>query len=126
FRQAAREFPGFRCRIVRRGNIRQLVRQAACVLNCTSSAGIEAGLLGVPVIELIPAGSLDLVPASQWGTLGPARTEGELRRLLRIVLEGSLQNEDAVNDVAGSDSRWRAETPGGNRRLVFAAVGREA
>ena len=41
----------------------------------TSSAGTEASLWGVPVIELIPAGSLDLLPSSQWGTLGTARTE---------------------------------------------------
>ncbi len=111
YRTAAAEFPHLPSRIVRRGSIARLVRRAACVINCTSSAGIEAAALGASVIELVPAGSLDLLPAHEWNTLGTAATEPELRRLLHV----------ALNDVG-------TERTGGldNPKSVFAAVGDEA
>jgi hypothetical protein len=108
FRAVAAEFPDLRCRIMRQGDV---ARQAACVINCTSSAGIEAGALGAPVIELIPAGSLDLLPAREWNALGTARTEPELRGLLHVAL-----NDGAAQRGVGA----------GDRGQVFAAVGREA
>src|SRR5439155_24088505 len=112
FREVAAEFPKLRCRIVRRGSVQRLVRRAACVLNCTSSAGTEASLSGVPVIELIPAGSLDLLPSSQWGTLGTARIEAELRRLLEKTLNQA---------PLGAGQLSAATTPRDERRDVFAA-----
>src|SRR5207247_10889895 len=73
----------------------------------TSSAGIEAGLTGVPVIELIPEGSLDLLPAPQWGTFGTARDQRQLQDLLHAALS-------------------RPREPTGEHRTVLAALGQEA
>jgi hypothetical protein len=108
FEEVLYEFPAIRCRLVRRGAMRKLLRHAACVINCTSSAGIEAARLGVPVIELIPQGSLDLLPAAQWGALGTARDTDELETLLRQA----LASRSVVRPLATSD--------------VFAAVGEAA
>jgi hypothetical protein len=109
FRTMAAEFPCLPCRIVRRGSMARLVDRAACIINCTSSAGVEAARLGAKVIELIPEGSLDLLPAGEWNGLGTARTEPELRQLLC----------SALNAVP-------TDATDGDHEHVFAAVSREA
>ncbi len=116
YRAAAAEFPQLRSRIVRRGSLQQLVRRAACVINVTSSAGIEAAALGAKVIDLAPAGSLDLLPSHEWNTLGTARSEPELRRLLHVALNDSALNDSPAESTVGVS----------HRADVFAAVGREA
>ncbi|MHB1038117.1 MAG: hypothetical protein ACYC0Y_26125, partial [Pirellulales bacterium] len=72
--------------VVRSGSLARCVADSKCVLSCASSAGVEAALWGVPVIQLMPAGSHDLLPAEEWGFLGTARTEAELDRLLGQAL----------------------------------------
>jgi hypothetical protein len=111
FRAIAADFPELRCRVVRGGDAVRLARRAACVINCTSSAGSEAAAIGTPVIELIPEGSADLLPAREWNTLGTARTEPELRALLHVAI-----HDDAIQRSISA----------GQQARVFAAVGHEA
>jgi hypothetical protein len=82
----ARSHPGLRYRIVEQGSWESHLAEAACVLNCGSSAGIEAACYGWPVIELLPAGSIELTPADRWGMLGAASTAEQLDRLLKQAL----------------------------------------
>jgi hypothetical protein len=79
------EFPELHCRIVR-GTPQHWLQRSDVVLNCGSSAGIEAAHGGWPVIELLPAGSRDLTPADQWGLFGSARNVEELLALLERAL----------------------------------------
>lgn len=61
------------------------------VVSMYSTAGLEAAAAGWPVIQLLPAGSKDILPPAPWGLLGSARHAGELETLLRGVLEGTLR-----------------------------------
>jgi hypothetical protein len=107
-RDVVREFPRLHWRIVRRGGMTTWLQRARCVINCTSSAGVEAARLGVPVIELVPRGASDLLPAREWGGCATARDADELESLLRRALVGDL-----LAPPAGSQD-------------VFASVGKEA
>ncbi len=75
--------------IVRKGSLEKLVSRADCVLSCFSTAGVEAAPDGVPVIQLLPHGSADIMPHDRWGLIGSARTEDELDKLLsKVLVEG--------------------------------------
>lgn len=89
--QVVSRYPNLDVRIVRHGHLTRLVRGAACVLSCASSAGVEAAAYGVPVIQLLPGGSSDLLRADEWGFVGTARTEAELALLLSAALGGARQ-----------------------------------
>lgn len=97
------EFPELagRVRVVRGGKNHRRVRRAACVLSCASSAGIEAMLSGAPVIQLMPAGSEELVDPDDWRFAGTARTQQQLDACLEAVLSGSLASPplDELGDV---------------------------
>jgi len=80
--------PTLEARIVRGGNLARLVDRADLVLSCASSAGVEAAARGVPVIQLLPAGSIDLLPTDAWGFQGTARGLAELEALVQAVLHG--------------------------------------
>ncbi len=86
FQDAIAHTSRLNARIVRSGSCDAWIRRASCVLNCTSSVGVEAALAGVPVIELIPPASHDLLPASEWGAFGTARTQEELQLLFARAL----------------------------------------
>jgi hypothetical protein len=107
-RAALAEFPALDAQIVRDGTVEAWVSRTDCVLSCFSSAGIEATLAGVPVIQLLPPGSGNLLPHDEWGLVGSARSEAELQPLLTRALNRP-------------DSRG----PGPDRR-VFAELGRAA
>lgn len=81
--------------IVRSGALEKCLDGIDCVLSCGSSAGVEATLSGVPVIQVLPAGSGDFLPHDCWGMQGTARSEAELRQLLARVLEGDLRPSSA-------------------------------
>jgi hypothetical protein len=74
-----------RVRLLKKGDVLALARQADAVLSCASSAGIEAMIAGRPVIQLMPRGSIDLVDPEQWGFAGTARSGKELDRLLSQI-----------------------------------------
>ena len=92
----AAAYPGLKVRLVR-GNVQAHLDQAACVLNCGSSAGIEAAAQGVPVIELLPEGSLDLTPASDWNLFASARNLSELNVLLNHALHGDWDHQRTLH-----------------------------
>jgi hypothetical protein len=84
-------------RIVRGCSLQSGLAEADCVLSCLSSAGIEATLAGLPVIQLAPPGSGPIFPHDEWGMLGTARSEAELERLLNAALTGDQQLRDGGN-----------------------------
>jgi hypothetical protein len=86
-RAALAQSPALDARIVRRGSLGRLLAASDCVLSCLSSAGIDATLAGVPVIQLMPRGAGEILPPAQWGLAGAVRTEEELTRLLGEVLD---------------------------------------
>jgi hypothetical protein len=87
------DFPSVHTQVVRRGSVANWLAGTDCVLSCMSSAGVEATLYGVPVIQLLPPGSGDVLPHRQWGFFGTARTQAELGDLLDGVLSGDWQHE---------------------------------
>lgn len=90
-RTVAGEYPHVETRWIATGPLEPLLLTADCVLSCFSSAGIDATLAGVPVIQLLPAGSADVLPHDEWGLLGSARTEAELTPLLLQALREGRQ-----------------------------------
>lgn len=76
------EFRSVNSRLVRRERLEQCLAGISCVLSCASSAGVEATLAGVPVIQLAPPGAGGFLGHDRWGLLGTAHDEAELRVLL--------------------------------------------
>ena len=117
FAAALAAHPRLHARLVRSGSVAKWARNADCVLNCTSGAGIEAAAWGVPVIELIPRGSIDLLPSAEWGTAGTARDEVELdalvKRVLHEVASGFVSNNG--RDPVLCEDRTRGGGRGGRR-----------
>ena len=70
------------------GGLDRWLAKADCVLSCVSSAGVDAALAGLPVIQLLPTGSGPILPHAAWGFHGTARTAGELGNQLAQVLAG--------------------------------------
>lgn len=64
----------------------RLVAKSDCVISCGSTAGIEAALAGAPVVQLLPAGSGNILPAEDWRLIGTARTADELATLISAAL----------------------------------------
>lgn len=82
--QLRRRFPALKVRVSnRRERLAKLAGAADVILSCASSAGIEIAQAGRPVIQLLPAGSGEILPADWYGLVGSARTLDELRDLLR-------------------------------------------
>jgi len=82
-------FPSVDSRAVDRGPLEPWLAQTDCVLSCISSAGVDSTLTGVPVIQLLPAGSADVLPHQPWGMLGTARSQAELQQLVTQAKKGS-------------------------------------
>lgn len=93
---------GLPVRIVRTKELSKLIAASDCVLSCTSTAGIEAALAGAPVIQLLPRGSGNILPADAWGFVGSARTAEELAPLVDTALERGWRSDPqaAVGIVA--------------------------
>src|SRR6185437_13496742 len=91
------------------GNLAQLVAASDCVLSCASTAGIEAALAGAPVVQILPAGSGDILPAREWGFVGSARTADELASLVAEALDcGWQKNTSAIGHVLAEQGRRAA------------------
>jgi hypothetical protein len=84
-RTALARFPGLCGRVVS-GRLDRWLAEADCVLSCVSSAGVDAALAGLPVIQLLPAGAGPILPHAAWGLHGTARTAKELGDQLAQVL----------------------------------------
>jgi hypothetical protein len=92
---ALTRYPQLRAEIAVEPRLERLLPDVDIVLSCGSTGGIEAASLGWPVIQLLPRGSGDLLPAEWWGLLGTARSEIELRELLRRSKSASVRHEPA-------------------------------
>ncbi|MGH7193402.1 MAG: hypothetical protein ACREJM_07690, partial [Candidatus Saccharimonadales bacterium] len=86
FRSLAKRWPQLDIRLVHNRDAASLFADADCVLSCASTAGIEAALVGAPVVQLLPEGSGDVLPAGRWGLIGSARTVEELLPLIDQAL----------------------------------------
>jgi capsule polysaccharide export protein KpsC/LpsZ len=113
FRQALARHPEVQGEIVQTAALDRLVAQSDCVLSYASTAGIEAALAGAPVVQLLPAGSGDILPAEGWGLLGSAREPRELEVLLDAALLRGWQppthNEQVLGEASLNRSRSAAQ-----------------
>lgn len=109
FRQALARHPGLQAEVTRSPDLERLTAESDCVLSCASTSGVEAALMGAPVVQLLPAGSGDVLPAERWGMLGSARDEQELVRLLASALARGWQSPAVVEEVLGNPVRPAAE-----------------
>ena len=91
-REQLAAFPTLRRRVVRKGPFQRWLRGVDCVLSYLSTAGVEATLARVPVIQLAPR-IADALPHEPWGLAGTARDESELDRLLDRVLAVDQRSE---------------------------------
>lgn len=96
---AAADGRGLPIKIVRTSNLSKLIAQSDCVLSCASTAGIEAALAGAPVVQLLPDGSGNILPAGDWGLLGSARNVDELTRLVDEALSRGWRQGQATAQV---------------------------
>lgn len=80
-----------RIRWTRARRLAEALRGCQLVVSMFSTAGLEAAAAGWPVIQLLPAGSANILPANLWNMLGSARTAAELEPLLRRALAGELR-----------------------------------
>ncbi len=97
------EFPSLRHRVVRSGSVARWLTDVDCVLSCGSSAGVEATLAGMPVIQLAPPGASDTLPYNRWGMIGTARDQRELERLLTDVLVPCRQPAEDLDPQVFAD-----------------------
>ena len=103
------EFRSVRTRLVRRGRLEEWLAGVSCVLSCGSSAGVEATLAGVPVIQLAPAGASGFLPHDRWGLAGTAGNEAELRELLaQLAADGWRARLEPDPNVFGGLDRSAA------------------
>ncbi|HEX5446381.1 MAG TPA: hypothetical protein VFW87_21315, partial [Pirellulales bacterium] len=86
FESLAKCWPQLDIRLVHNRDAAALFADADCVLSCASTAGIEAALGGAPVVQLLPEGSGEVLPAARWGLIGSARTPEELPLLIDQAL----------------------------------------
>ena len=80
--------PSLPVEVVRKGDLQTLASRSDCVVSFFSSAGVEAAMLGVPVVQVLPPGSGNFLPPDWWNLAGSARSQSELDRLLARVLSG--------------------------------------
>lgn len=107
--QALADHRGLKARLVRKASLERCLRDIDCVVSCGSSAGIDATLAGLPVVQLLPAGSGEVLPHDQWGLAGTARSAAELKVLVGQVLSGvcppTAADPRVFGDLSGSAER---------------------
>jgi hypothetical protein len=109
FQQVVTRHPGLQAEVTRSDDLDRLTAESDCVLSCASTSGIEAALMGAPVVQLLPAGSGDVLPAERWGMLGSARDEQELDRLVAQALARGWKSPADVEEVLGNPIRAAVE-----------------
>ncbi len=119
---AASRHRKLRIEMTRVSSLAKSLRGVDCVLSCLSSAGIEATLAGVPVVQLVPRGAGQVLPHDRWGLLGSASSAKELTPLIQSALQerGQLKNA-SLGKVFANASSW-----GGTSDKVPNAAGRIA
>lgn len=96
-------------KIDRKTDLLKLVARSDCVLSCASTAGIEAALAGAPVVQLLPTGSGNILPAADWGFIGSARIAEELDPLVdQALARGWRQDSPARTKTVAAHGRAAA------------------
>ncbi|MDA7979291.1 MAG: hypothetical protein MPJ50_11050 [Pirellulales bacterium] len=114
FQRIVEHFPRVRTRVIKRGTAVDLARQADVTLNLASGSGIEAAADGAKVIELVPAGGQELLPAEAWGGIGSATTVDQLSQLLAQILDQrdwkgvSVRAFESIFAATGNDAARKA------------------
>jgi hypothetical protein len=106
--QALADHRWLKARLVRKASLERCLCDVDCVVSCGSSAGIDATLAGLPVVQLLPAGSGEVLPHDQWGLAGTARSAAELKVLVGQVLSGvcpPAADPRVFGDLSGSAER---------------------
>jgi hypothetical protein len=104
---AVSRHPGLQVEVVRSGSLAESLRGIDCVLSCFSSAGIEATLANVPVVQLMPRGAGQILPSDRWGLLGSASSGDELLPLMKKALHGrGPSTNTARGAVFANASSW--------------------
>lgn len=99
--QAAGKYPQVRYRVVQGGSLFKLLSKADCVLSFASTAGIEAVLLGLPVIEIVPQGGHDPQwNAGEWGLIARVSSGEALQHHLREVFLPDQPQEQTLRLLA--------------------------
>ena len=98
-RRLVTQFDQLHARVVTDGPLERWISQANCVLSCLSSAGIDATLAGVPVIQLLPEGCGNVLPAHEWGLLGSATNGIEIERLMARALASRAEPPASLEEV---------------------------
>ncbi len=106
-----------RVRIDTRHTLWQLLPAHQVVLHVASGAGVEAALAGWPVVELLPRGGAELLPAKPWGMLAAVSTRAELRAALRRLVERGPRSTAGVREQVMANFGCRAAP-----RVVEAAL----
>ena len=112
-RRLLTQFNQLHARLVTGGPVEPWIAEADCVLSCVSSAGIDATLAGVPVIQLLPEGCGSILPADEWGLLGSASDGVEIEQLIARALalkeEPSGNHEGVFHRLDGASAARIAE-----------------
>lgn len=119
---AAARHPGLRLETVKAKSLPEAMRGVDCVLSCLSSAGIEATLAGLPVIQLVPRGAGRILSHDEWGLLGSASNARELLPLIQNALQGRIRSSAATfGKVFANPSFWEhnsAQVPDAATRIA--------
>ncbi len=126
--QAARaRHPNLRVETAPSPSLAESLRGVDCVLSCLSSAGIEATLAGIPVVQLVPRGAGEILPAERWGLLGSASDSAQLRPLINKGLcQSDTQDAGDLGSVFANASFWgrqSAKAPDAATRIAEILLG---
>lgn len=112
YRELANLAPHLQLRIVQHSDLIQLALASDFVLNIASGGGIDAAAAGARVIELIPQGGRELLPASDWGMHGAAATAAEVKSLIDTLLESTANSrvhpQEKVFEKLGREAARKA------------------
>lgn len=108
---AASRHPKLRVEHSKAKSLPDALRSIDCVLSCLSSAGIEATLAGLPVIQLVPRGAGKILPHDRWGLAGSAATAQQLLPLIqKVLVKRGRSKMSSLGDVFANASFWGRNT----------------
>lgn len=103
----ASQFADLDVQIIQSAAPERLLEVADAVVSCASTAGYEARLSGLPVIQLLPRGSADLLPTRLWRWDATARTAEELQLALSRIFASPREPGDGAETLPDTASAAR-------------------
>ncbi len=108
--QVLQGFPQIEAQLIQHVTLEETLRGVDCIFSCGSSAGVDATLAGIPVVQILPPGVHEVLPHQSWGLAGTAHNEAELEPLVRRALDPPIGQSAAVDPrVFGDFQRPAAE-----------------